>query len=77
MTNRNTILGNSIKKIRQAEGLTQVELAERIGKTQSYIYQVEGGSIGYLGFSKILEELGYTYNIQLIKQKKGVEEVHI
>jgi transcriptional regulator with XRE-family HTH domain len=77
MTNRNIILGNSIKKIRQAEGLTQVELAERISKTQSYVHQVEGGSIGYLGFSKILEELGYTYNIQLIKQKKSVEEVHI
>ena len=37
------ILRNLIREYREAAGLTQVELAERIGETQSYVSKVERG----------------------------------
>lgn len=37
------ILRTLIREYREAAGLTQVELAERIGETQSYVSKVERG----------------------------------
>ena len=37
------ILRTLIREYREAGGLTQVELAERIGETQSYVSKVERG----------------------------------
>ena len=39
-------VGNRLKVLRQAKGLTQVELAEKAGITQAYLAQLEAGVRG-------------------------------
>jgi transcriptional regulator with XRE-family HTH domain len=40
---QNRVLTESLRNLRQAAGLTQVELAKRMGKPQSFISKVERG----------------------------------
>jgi transcriptional regulator with XRE-family HTH domain len=42
-TDTEKYMDNKIKQIRRAKGLTQLELGERIGKTQTYIARLEAG----------------------------------
>ena len=46
-----------LKKARQKAGLKQGEVAERIGKTQSYISKIEAGKrrLDILQFNKIIK----------------------
>lgn len=44
-SNRYKALSNKIKKARLERGLDQTELANQLGKTQSYISKLEAGQI--------------------------------
>ena len=39
------VLGRTLRETRQREGVTQVELAERLAQTQSYISKCERGGV--------------------------------
>lgn len=55
------ILGDKLKALRKAKGLTQVQVAERIGVSKAVIssYEVSGRSPSY----DILIKLAYLYNV--------------
>jgi transcriptional regulator with XRE-family HTH domain len=36
-------MGSMLRRLREVNGLTQVELAKKVGVTQSYIAQLESG----------------------------------
>ncbi len=40
-----TYLGRRVVELRKARGLTQVEMAERLGTTQSFVSKYEGGEL--------------------------------
>ena len=40
---RNKIVGSVLRRLRQESGLTQVQVAERLGRTQSMVSKVEAG----------------------------------
>ena len=50
-----------IASVRKAAGITQVELAERLGKPQSFVSKVERGErrLDVIEFCDIAEALGY------------------
>lgn len=73
MSFENKTLGDGIKMVRQKEGLTQLQLSEKLGVSQAYIHACEKGNVGYKNFLKILNKLGYTFEIYI----KKIEEVHI
>ena len=54
------ILGRIIREKREAQGLTQVELAEKAGVDRNYIGMVERGerNPSYLSLQKIAKGLG-------------------
>ena len=58
---------SKIKAVRNKHGITQVELAERLGKTQSWIAKVENGigtkNVSFEVLFRILSILGYDYKI--------------
>lgn len=64
--------GKLIRQIRKAEGITQVELAKRIGTTPQNLGQYERGvRIPKPGtLNQILSELGYS----LVMKAKKMEE---
>jgi transcriptional regulator with XRE-family HTH domain len=47
MRTRRNVVGSSIRKIRQNEGITQEDLALRSGLSQGYINQLEHGKRNY------------------------------
>lgn len=50
-----------IASVRRAAGLTQVELAERLGKPQSFVSKVERGErrLDVIEFCQVAEALGH------------------
>lgn len=40
---RNKVVGGVLRHLRQESGLTQVQVAERLGRTQSMVSKVEAG----------------------------------
>lgn len=40
---RNIVIGSVLRRLRQENGLTQVQVAERLGRTQSMVSKVEAG----------------------------------
>ena len=40
---RNKVVGSVLRHLRQESGLTQVQVAERLGRTQSMVSKVEAG----------------------------------
>lgn len=40
---RNKVIGSVLRHLRQENGLTQVQVAERLGRTQSMVSKVEAG----------------------------------
>lgn len=64
-------LGELIKKMRKAEGLTQSELAIEVRSYKGWIESYEnGGDISWFKFLEIADELGYWVDIEV---KVGVE----
>lgn len=64
-------LGELIKKMRKAEGLTQSELAIEVRSYKGWIESYEnGGDISWFKFLEIADELGYTVDIEV---KGGAE----
>lgn len=64
-------LGELIKKMRTAEGLTQSELAIEVRSYKGWIESYEnGGNISWFKFLEIAKELGYTVEIEV---KGGAE----
>ncbi len=59
---RNQAFLQAIRRIRNEAGLTQVELAEQLGKPQSYISKYESGErkLDYLEVLDICEACGVT-----------------
>lgn len=55
-------LQSRLKRLRTGEGLTQLELAVRLGKTQSYVAKYEGGerNLDLLEVREICRALGTT-----------------
>lgn len=43
---RQKVLGRALRAAREGAGLQQIQLGERIGKTQGYISKIEGGHQG-------------------------------
>jgi transcriptional regulator with XRE-family HTH domain len=64
--------GDTIRKIRQEEGLSQGDLAERLGITRSAISKLEHGTrrITLDRFSRVLDELGYKADLSINKEKR-------
>ena len=65
-------VGEQVKKIRQALGMTQEQLAERTGFTQSYIAEIESGrkeNLELFTIKKIAQGLNCQLLIQVIPQK--------
>ena len=64
-------LGELIKKMRKAEGLTQSELAIEVRSYKGWIEGCEnGGDISWFKFLEIADELGYWVDIEV---KVGVK----
>lgn len=64
-------LGELIKKMRKAEGLTQSELAIEVRSYKGWIESYEnGGDISWFKFLEIAKELGYMVEIEV---KGGAE----
>lgn len=64
-------LGELIKKMRTAEGLTQSELAIEVRSYKGWIESYEnGGDISWFKFLEIADELGYWVDIEV---KVGVK----
>lgn len=64
-------LGELIKKMREAEGLTQSELAIEVRSYKGWIESYEnGGDISWFKFLEIADELGYWVDIEV---KGGAE----
>lgn len=63
-----------LAELRQALGLTQAELAELIGKSQSAISQIESGAIGLSldVLRSIVSELGGTLEVAAIFDDRRV-----
>jgi DNA-binding XRE family transcriptional regulator len=63
-----------LKEARKAEGLTQLQLAEKAKVPRSAIARIEGNENRpvptFKFFSKLMDALGYTTNISVIKGKK-------
>ena len=59
-TQRHQDLIGFIASVRRAAGVTQVELAERLGKPQSYVSKVERGErrLDVIEFCQVAEALG-------------------
>lgn len=59
-------LGQSIKSIRENEGLTQEDLAERCGLKQPHIARIEAGkhSFGIDQYLDIINKLGYSIELK-------------
>lgn len=59
-------IGAKLKTIRKAEGLTQVELAEKAGITQGFLTKVETGktAISLENFVNIVSSLEYSVQIE-------------
>ena len=65
-------LGDLIRELRESQGLTQKELAEKIGTTQSAIARIEDAN--YTGLklptiAKIAQALGHRVELTLVKEK--------
>lgn len=39
-------IGKNIRKVREAKGLTQIELANKIGSDRQYLYKIEAAKVG-------------------------------
>lgn len=39
-------IGKNIRKVREAKGLTQIELANKIGSDRQYLYKIESAKVG-------------------------------
>ncbi|EGT4599738.1 XRE family transcriptional regulator [Clostridioides difficile] len=69
-----------LKKLRKKKRMTQLELAERMGRNRSYISKLENGEYKYITISTILDlsialeedfvELCKYYKLQEIKRRK-------
>lgn len=61
-------------KARAASGLTQVEVAERIGTTQSAIARLESGSVSHspsiATLRRYAQALGYRVEVRFVKERK-------
>lgn len=57
-------LGNRIKKLRELNNLTQVELAYKLNTTQGNIHKYESGMIENIPFN-VLNKLSEIFNISL------------
>ena len=53
-SNRNKATGNVVRKLRASAGLTQTQLAERLGKPQSYVSKIESGERGLYAHELVL-----------------------
>ena len=63
-------LGDLIRELREAQGLTQVQLARKVGTTQSAIARIEDAN--YTGqklatIAKIAAALGHQVEVNLVK----------
>lgn len=60
-TQRHQDLIGFIGSVRKAAGVTQVELAERLGKPQSFVSKVERGErrVDVIEFCQVAEALGH------------------
>ena len=66
-------LGELIKKMRKAEGLTQSELAIEVRSYKGWIESYEnGGDISWFKFLEIADELGYWVDIEV---KGGIDDI--
>lgn len=55
-------VGNKLKELRQARGLTAQQVAERVGMTQQGVSRIEQGrhAVSYPTLEKLLAAMGYT-----------------
>ena len=69
----NFCVGQMISEVRKQEKITQVELANRIGSSKSYISQIENGRVEPSAslFFKIMNALGM--KVDICKQISAVE----
>ena len=58
-------IGKKVYELRQSSGLTQSELAQKIGVTQGFIGSVEkGDKLSLSRLQQILDILGYEFSFQ-------------
>jgi transcriptional regulator with XRE-family HTH domain len=57
-------LGRTLQKLREARGLTQAEIARKVGVTQTYIAKLEGGDKANPSLS-VLTNLSRALNVEL------------
>ena len=60
-----TSIGKKVYELRQSSGLTQAELAQKVGVTQGFIGSVEkGDKLSLSRLQQILDILGYEFSFQ-------------
>ena len=72
MTKNNNWWCNVLKKLRNEQGLTLMELSLRTGVTQSYLSRIENGrhTVSVAKLDKILETLGH--QLEIVPLEKDV-----
>ena len=72
MTKNNNWWCNVLKKLRNEQGITLMELSLRTGVTQSYLSRIENGrhTVSVAKLDKILETLGH--QLEIVPLEKDV-----
>ena len=73
---RNKITGARLRKLRTEAGLTQLEVATRLSKTQSFVSKVENAEreLSLVESFLYAEALGTTYNVLYEEVHEGLAE---
>lgn len=72
------MLGKSIRRLRKEQGLTQAELAVRVGISRATLSGIENNTILELGirkYEKLLNALGYTLTIKPHSDRPTLDEL--
>lgn len=69
---------NALRAIREAQGVTQAQLSERLGRNQSYISNIERGQrrLDVMEFMHISEALGRRANELFSEIEQALRSAH-
>ena len=71
-------ISTTIRSARREKGLTQQQLAERLGMSRNTISGIEKGTIAEVGIRKveaILNSLGYTLTVRRLSGRPTLDEL--
>jgi HTH-type transcriptional regulator/antitoxin HipB len=71
-------IGQTIRQVRREKGISQQQLAERLGMSRNTISGIENGTIAEVGIRKveaILNTLGYSLTVRRLNGRPTLDEL--